>query len=456
MTLIYNTVNKFINKLKKLSIVFIGLLLWFILIYPYAISFYIEKKYNDLIKHIAKLNPEIIITNNIQRKYLNSKLITKIKLPNDNVIILQHDIQHVAFNKDFYTNQPNIKIRTKIISGLPEFLQQEQALFALTTIDLKGKIKTFINPINIDYALKKDEDGKLLQIKKIAMQLEKNDKDFKLNLEIPKLFYTENDNKAEIEDVQVNVRVDNFKSTVDRNIKVSTGIDRIYLVQNLKPIFRLVNVNMEHNLSNFNFDNKSTLASNFSFLRLNIFEQKFGPLATKWQINNIHLPTIINEFKLPITIDKMVAYRFMETGSRLLSFQPKVSLDVLLNTASGKLKVSTDFAVNAKEADLFSKNDILDSLQANVVANIPKKMFFDLVSFWLEQKLKKDNTIHKNVVLKKPKEMQKQLESMVIERVSYLLTHRVISDREDGFALDLSIAEGTFFSRTNPFKVFSF
>ena len=114
--------------------------------------------------------------------------------------------------------------------------------------------------------------------------------------------------------------------------------------------------------------------------------------------------------------------------------------------------------------------DILDSLQANVAAHMPKKIFFEIVTLVLQEKLKKESVIepvyknnHKHghnmpnaIALQDPKEFQKQLESMVIERVNYLLKHNVINEQENSFVLDLSIAEGTFYSRMNPFKLFSF
>ena len=88
----------------------------------------------------------------------------------------------------------------------------------------------------------------------------------------------------------------------------------------------------------------------------------------------------------------------------------------------------------------------------------------------LEERLKKENSIQpvynptrkhavnmpKSVALKDPKELQKQLEAMVVERVGYLLKNDIIKERADSFELDLSIAEGTFYSRMNPFKLFTF
>jgi hypothetical protein len=45
---------------------------------------------------------------------------------------------------------------------------------------------------------------------------------------------------------------------------------------------------------------------------------------------------------------------------------------------------------------------------------------------------------------------------MVVEKIAYLIKNNIIKEQEDGFSLDLSIAEGTFYSRMNPFKIFSF
>jgi hypothetical protein len=493
MTLIYDTLSNIVNKIKKILILLVSIVIVLALACPYAISFYVEQKYRALTKAIVALNPEIVITNNVQRKYLSSKIITKVQLtkniffdeqsgiiernlPKTNMsnkilLILQQDVKHLPFNKILNKDRLIAEIHTKMIAGFPAFFQQEQPEFSLTTIDFKGNVKTTVNAINLDYVLNLDEDYSL-QAKQIAMRIENDNKDFKVNLEIPKLVYVESNKKAEIDDVQFNIKINDFKSANNRNIQLLTEIERIYFVDKSTPVLRLVNFSMSQDLSKINTE-KSTLNNSVSFARLNVFEQKFGPLVTKWQINNIHLPTIMenfNNFKLPITMEQVTAYKFMEMGNRLLKYQPNVTVDVLLNTGSGKLKLLSDFTANPKEADWFTMEDILDSLQANVAAHMPKKIFFEIVTLVLQEKLKKESVIepvyknnHKHghnmpnaIALQDPKEFQKQLESMVIERVNYLLKHNVINEQENSFVLDLSIAEGTFYSRMNPFKLFSF
>ena len=493
MTLIYGTFNRLVNKIKKLLIFLVSIVILLTLASPYVISLYVEKKYRALTKAIIALNPEIVITNNIQRKYLSSKFITKIQLSkniffdnqsgmvernlpknnknNSTLLILQHDVKHIPFNKIFNNNRLIAEIHTKMLAGLPGFLQQEQPAFSTTTIDFNGNIKTIVNAINLDYVLDLDEDYSL-QAKQIAVQIGNDNKDFTINCAIPKLIYVENNKKAEIDDLQFNIKINNFKSANKRSIKLLTEVERVYLVEKSTPVLRLVHFSMEQNLTKINTD-KSTLGHNISFSRLNIYEQKFGPLATKWQISNINLPIIMNNFnnfKLPITLEQVSAYKFIEMGNHLLKYQPSISVDVLLNTSHGKLKLLSDFTANPKEADWFTMEDILDSLQANVAAYMPKKIFFELVTLVLQEKLKKEGVVHpvykphhkrdnnmpKAIAVQDPKEFQKQLESMVVERVNYLLKHHVIKEQDNSFVLDLSIAEGTFYSRMNPFKLFSF
>ena len=493
MNIIYDTLKKLVNKIKKLLILLVSIAVLLALALPYGVGIYIEKEYRTITKNITSLNPEIIITNNVQRNYLNSKIITKIQvskniffdnqssiiehdLPTDNLInkiflVLQHDVKHVPFNKILHKNRLIAEIQTKVLAGFPGFLHQEQPVFSLTTIDFKRHLKTVVNEINMEYVLDLDEDHSL-QAKQIAIQLENDNKNFKANLEIPKLIYIENSKKAEIDDVQLNININNFKSANKLNVNILTEIDRVYIVEKLKPILRLVNFSMEQNLKNVSVDN-STLSNSISFVRLNVHEQKFGPLATKWQIRNIHLPTIINSFndvKLPITIDQISRYKLAEIGNSLLKYQPNLSIDLLLNTSSGKLKLLSDFTANPKDVDWFTKEDILDSLQANIAAHIPRKVFFELVTVLLQEKLKKEtsiqpvykshnkhtNNLPKAIALQDPKEFQRQLEDMVIERVNYLLKNHIIKQQDNSFVLDLSIAEGTFYSRMNPFKLFSF
>jgi hypothetical protein len=435
--------NKMFIRIKKITIIFLGCLAIIALLFPYVFNLYIEKKYFNLAKNIVSYNQNLTITHDIKRNYLSSYFITKITRLDNNkdLLVLQHNLKNVLFS-----NKNNIlEIQTKILSGLPGFLEQEKILFAVTTIALSGQVKTIINPINLEYIVDLDELSSI-QAKSMAMQIEYHDQKFNINLDLPKIIYAEEHNKAEIDDVQFNIALAN------NNLKILTDIDRIYLVKNLKPILRLVNFTMSHNIDNIDSD-KSQLNSNLSFLRLNVIDQKFGPLATKWQINNINLPTIFNNINT-INFQQFDSYKFIEIGNRLLKFHPNVALDILLNTNSGKLKLLTDFSANIKEADWFSKEDILDSLQANIAANVPKKIFIELVGLLLEEKLKKENFIKNNNY--NNKQLEKQLEKMVVERVGYLLKHNIITEKENSFMLDLSIAEGTFYSRMNPLKLFSF
>ena len=125
--------------------------------------------------------------------------------------------------------------------------------------------------------------------------------------------------------------------------------------------------------------------------------------------------------------------------------------------------------VDTKNMDWFTKEDILDSLSANIAAKIPKEVLIELVTFLVQEKQKKEDQYYysnkhnkhginmaKSFASKDFKESPKQLDSLVLEKIAYLIKNNIIKEHEDSFSLDLSIAEGTFYSRMNPFKIFSF
>ena len=450
----YNRLNKFVNKIKKLLILLVSVSILLALAFPPIINLYIEKKYYTLSKNIAALNPNISITHNIQRKYLSSKIVSKIQT-NNKLLVLQHDIKPIWFNKEKHI----ANIETKILSGSPGFLKQEKSIFALSTVNLHGDMYTKINPLNVEYIFDFDDISSIQALINVSINVK--NKNLYLYVGIPKLHYIEDNTTADIDNIKFNIKIDN-------NIKLSTAVDRLYVVKDSKPILRLVDFYMKQQLTDIN-KIYSSLNSTMSFLKLNVYEQKFGPLATKGQITNIHLPTIVNNTSFPLNLKQFTNYNFMEVGNSLLRYRPTFALDMLIKTSSGKLKLLSDFSTSSsREIDLFNNEDLLDAIHANVAANIPKQIFFELARIILEEKLKRENinkiysSIRKRgnmpnaVALKDSKEFQKQLDAMVVERVGYLLKNQIIKEHENNFILDISIAEGTFYSRMNPFKLFSF
>lgn len=481
MTLPYLLLNKIVNKIKKLVIILCSIIVVLAFLSPYLVSFYVEKKYDNLIKLAHNLTPGIKITSHFQRKYFSSLLITKIQLANNafvdyssnraanltslidyiphNSITLQHHIRYTPHKKLIAT------INTTVIDGLPKLVQQNKNLKLITTIDFDGNIKTIFNNVNMNYPLNPSENN-YLETQSVSMYVKNDGNNFRLDFKVPKLIYTEQQNKTEIDNLKFNIKMHDFNKENNRRIKLSTSMDRLYIIEKSKPILRLANFNMEQDLEN-------KLSSSLSFLRLNVLEYKFGPLATKWQLNNINLSTLIKNFnhiRLPITREQLDGYKFVEIGNAFLKNQPNLSMDLLLNIGDEKLKILSDIMIDTKNMDWFTYQDILDSLSASVVAKIPKPVLIELVTFLVHEKQKKENKIqalqkHNNknapsmvkaFSSKDQKELQKELDNMVLERVAYLIKNNIIKEHEDSFSLDLSIAEGTFYSRMNPFKIFSF
>ena len=478
MILPYFLLNKIINKIKKLIIMLFAVSIVLILVSPYAVSFYVEKKYDNLIKFAHNLTPGIKITSHFNRKYFHSVLITKIQLANNaffdysgknianslinyipqNSIVLQHEILYTPHKKLIAT------INTTIVDGLPKFADQNKNIKLVTTIDFDGNIKSIIKGVNFNYALNPSENN-YLETQSISMHIENDIKNLIVHFKVPKLIYTEHHNKTEMDNLNFNLTIKDFSNPNSRKIKLVTGLDRLYLIAKSQPILRLANLIMEQNLA-------EKLTNNLTFLILNILEHKFGPLATKWQLNNINLSTLIKNFnhiRLPITSEQMDSYKFIEIGNTFLKNQPNLSVDLLLNIGNEKLKVLSDVMVDTKNMDWFTKEDILDSLSANIAAKIPKEVLIELVTFLVQEKQKKEDQYYysnkhnkhginmaKSFASKDFKESPKQLDSLVLEKIAYLIKNNIIKEHEDSFSLDLSIAEGTFYSRMNPFKIFSF
>lgn len=459
MTLSYLLLNKFVNKIKKLIIILFSIIIIIAFLSPYAVNIYVARKFDNLIKLANNITPGIKITSNFKLKYLSSVLITKIQLANNaffdsainraakidytphNLITFQHEIKYSPHKKLLAI------INTTVIDGLPKLVQQNQNLKLTTTIDLKGQIKTVLNNININYPINPSENNYLVTQKmSMFMDLNHDGNNFNLDFTVPKLIYTENHHKAEIDNLQLHLRVQDFDNLNpnNRKIKLFTEIDRLYIIEKSRPLLRLANFNMEQDLG-------KKLSSNLSFLRLNILENKFGPLATKWQLNNVNLSTLIknfSHFKLPITREQLDSYKFVEIGNTFLKNQPNLSMDLLLRIGNDKLKILSDVMVDTRNMDWFTNQDILDSLSASVVASIPKAVLIDLVTFAVYEQQKN--------ISKKLKKTQQELDNLVLEKIAYLIRNNIIKEHEDNFSLDLSIAEGTFYSRMNPFKIFSF
>ncbi len=472
---------KIVSKIKKLLAILAGLAIVLGLFSPYAASFYVKKKYDNLIKNVQNLTPGIKITSHFQRKYLSCLLITKIQLANNaffdyannnqknlnslinyiphNSITLQHDIKYSPHKKLI------AMINTTILDGWPKFLQQNNNVKLVTTIDWSGHIKSIIKNINFNNIIDSSKDN-YVDTKSMSIYVKNDLENLKLDIRVPKLVYAEYNNKTEIDDLHFQIKIHDFKEKDNRKINLLTEVNRLYVIENNKPILRLSNFNIQQNLA-------KSLINNVSFLRLNILEHKFGPLATKWKLNNINLSGLIKNFnhiRLPITNDQINSYKFIEISNNFLKLQPNLSVDLLLHIGNDKLKVLTDIIVDTKEMDWFTPQDILDSLTASIAAKIPKPVLMELVTFLVEERVKKENRLQvlykpnnrnppnmpKTFVSLDPKELQKQIDNMVVEKIAYLIKNNIIKEQEDGFSLDLSIAEGTFYSRMNPFKIFSF
>ena len=305
-----------------------------------------------------------------------------------------------------------------------------------------------------------------LETRSLSFDLKHDRNNLSITFKLPKLIYSEDHNKSEVDNLQFQAKANDPVYHGNRQIYLLTTIDRLYVIEKSKPVLRLSNFHMEQNLG-------KTLINNLSFLRLNILEHKFGPLATKWQLNNVNLSSLIKNFnhiRLPITKEQIDTYKFVELGNNFLKHQPNLSVDLLLHVGNDKLKVLSDIIVDTKNVDWFTTQDILDSLTASVTAKIPKPILLELVTFIERERQKKENQLQviykshqrnpanlpKTFASKDPKELHKQLENMVTEKVAYLIKNNIIKEHDDGFSLDLSIAEGTFYSRMNPFKIFSF
>lgn len=452
----YNIFARLVNNIKRLLIVLISLVLLFAIASPLIINFYVEKQYYNITNKIVAIYPGMAISHKVTRDYLSSRIITKFYI-NNKLLVLQHDIKPLLFM--FNAQYIIANIQTKILSGLPGCLRQEQPIFASTTLDKNRHINIKINPLIFEYIFDFDTVSSMQTL--ININMKAKDKDFDLRINIPKLDYAEDSLKVEINDIQFNIK------KTDNDIKLSTNIDRIYMVKDLKPVVRVVGFYIKQKILNIHQD-KSILDNIISFAKLNIYEQYFGPLSTRVQITNINMPIILDPVNLLINSKQHTPYNIMETINKLLTYRPTLMVDLLVKTDIGKVKLLSDFSLpHDREVDVFNKNDFLDAIQANISANIPKKIFFELSRLALKEKLKKETTIKiynskqrgnmaNSVATKDPKEFNKQVDNMLVERVGYLLKQNIIKEHENNFILDLAIAEGTFYSRLNPFKLFSF
>jgi hypothetical protein len=470
-----------INKIKKTLIMSSIILIALGILSPYAADLYVKKQYDGFIKLAENLTPGIKITSHLQLKYFKSLLITKIQIANNafldypnkhqgnignlinyiphNTITLQHDIRYSPHKKLLAT------INTTVLDGLPKFMQQNKNAKLVTKVGFNGRIHSSIKDINMNHILNSARNH-YLETRSVSFDLKHDRNNLSIVLKVPKLIYSEEQNKSEVDNLQFQVKAKDPAYQNNRRIHLLTAIDRLYVIEKSKPVLRLSNFNMEQNLG-------KTLINNLSFLRLNVLEYKFGPLATKLQLNNVNLSSLIKNFnhmRLPITKEQIDTYKFVELGNNFLKHQPNLSVDLLLHVGNDKLKVLSDIIVDTKNVDWFTTQDILDSLTASVTAKIPKPILLELVTFLERERQKKENQLQaiykpnqrnpanlpKTFTSKDPKELHKQLENMVTEKVAYLIKNNIIKEHDDSFSLDLSIAEGTFYSRMNPFKIFSF
>ena len=430
--------------------------------------------------------PDIQITNHFKLGYFKSLLCTEINLNNlDNLenykkIILQHEI-----NSKFYKKQI-ASITTKILNldleGLNDVVTLEQIKNLQLTTEVgfnndiisilkEIKINHDINPISYKINNSSNTKHTNINIKIHEINFFYNSKANKLNLffNIPKLVYTEGDDKLAIENLNLKLNANSLNDAINRTINISTAINKLYLINSSKPVLRLSNFNIEQSLGR-------SLVSNLSFLKLNILERKFGPLISKWQLNNLFFPPLFNILNnievitLPELKEKLNNHNFIELASSLLKNQPNLSLDLLLHVGNEKVKILSDVIVNSNDLDHFTSQDLLDSLNINIAAKLPKSILFDLVTILMREKQKKTNKLQlmynsnnktrrnlpKAYLSQDPKEAEKELEGLIYEKIAYLIKNNIIVEEQYGFSLDLSIAEGTFYSRMNPFNIFSF
>ncbi len=460
-----------LNKLKKLILIIFCLFIITCLISPYLVSWYAKKKYNNLINWMRVLIPGIKITSHMQTGYFKSLLMSKIELPQDilwinpnnlnnsvehnkvinannlspQIITLQNEISYTPHKKLLAT------INTKILIGLPKFIKNFNLI---TNIDFKGKTTTTVQDIDLNYLLSLDNSQKNLVADKVSILINNDNKNLNIDFKFPKLIYKENEDIVDIDNFKFNIKFKNFNQPKERRIKFLTEIDKLYLISKDITVLRLANFSMEQRISD-------KVTNNLSFFKLNVLDNKFGPLVTKLQLHNINFSKLIEHFnylKLPLNQEQLQPYKLIESINQLFQYKPSISLDLLLHIGSDKLKFLSDAMLDSRNSEWFSKEDILNSLTANVFAKIPKSITIDLVTSLVESQQKKkiielsggyinDNTKHL---------LSNDLENLVLEKIQYLINNNILREDIDGFMVNLSIAEGTFFSKNNPFKLFSF
>jgi hypothetical protein len=473
-------VDSLTNKITRAIFITTFLLITVVLLSPYLVNFYLERQFNNLFKDIRSFSPGIKIVSHFNRKYLKSVLITKIQLdPNifldyanedltnrlsgytfSKSIVLRHDINYGLHKKLLAT------ITTSVLDGAPIFIQDNKTAKLVTKLHLNGEFESSVVDLSINRNIGPTKNYHLLS-QGIGLHVVNNINNLLINLKIPKLVYNENYDKIEINGLNLTIAAQKSnKNTTQPKVNISGTVNKLYLIEKSTPVLRLTNLNIEQNLA----DNINT---KLGFLKLNILNQKYGPLSTKLQLNNVSLAVLLDKFKhikFPIIMDQLDKYKFIEIFNDLLKYHPYLSADVLLNVGNDKLKILTDLMVDSSKIDWFSVRDVLTGLSVNVTAKIPKPVLMDFIGYIMYEKQKKilqeeiiyksskTNTLAmpKTSIAKDPKELELQLNDMVLERVAYLLENNIILEKDDGFDLDLSIADGNFYSKMNPFKIFSY
>lgn len=456
------------QKFKKLLLIIFSVILLLLIFSPYLLTFYVQQRYYKLTKLIENLTPGIKVNNYLRQGYLKSLLISKIQISNDawisnplpavennnlinyvphTIITLEHLINISPFNSSI------ISINTKVLTGLPKFIKEHNKFKMISKMDIKGRLETKIDEASIQYFL--STNGENITASKASLNLTDDCNNIQLDLIFPSIIYQENVNKVEVENLHINLKAKDYTNPDKFRIKLLTELNKFYLINKQKVLFKLSNLNMEQKLSDH-------LSNKISFLKLNVFNNKFGPLATKVQANNINLARIIEnlpDIKFPLNQEQLSDHRFIQFANSLLKYKPSVSADILLYLGKSQMNVLTDFIIDSQAADWMNMEDILDSLSINLFAKIPKEVTLDLLTQILAFQTNPRGNYPNNLFNKlnsSNSSENKNAKQSAEEKLKYLLKNNIIQEEDNNIVINLSIAEGTFYSRMNPFKIFSF
>lgn len=486
-----------LSKLKKLILIILLLLTALCITSSYLVSWYCKQKHDNFADFIRNAIPGSKVTSHMQLGYWQSLLMTKIELPqgvisnnigdnfnhlvdiknvnsknkltknitNNTNKINNNILNNNVIFKNLFTNTLTLQhkifykptkclvtINTKVLTGLPKFIKN---LNLVTTINFKGKITTTIEDIDLNYILSLDNNNlKSLVAEKALIYVNNDNENLLVKFQFPKLIYKEENNIIDVDNFKLNIKLKNFNSLNECRIKFLTEIDTLYLIANNDNILRLTNFSMEQKISD-------QISSNVSFLKLNILDEKIGPLVTKLQLYNITCAKILKHFnylKLPFNQEKFTPYKFIESVNQLFNYKPSLSLDLLMHLGKNKLQFLSDIMLDQLNPELSNKEDIFNSVTANIFAKVPKIMMLDLMEKLVEYQQKKKIQSGSGYLSYDYKKLlsNNEIESLVLEKMEYLINHNILKEDNDDFIVNLTIAEGIFFSKDNPFKIFSF